>query len=49
MERDFNKQAGFTVADDELPEFFYAEPLPPSNHTARFHAHEVHDIYDSLA
>ena len=41
LEDEFNRQAGFTVADDELPEFFYSEPLPPSNKAARFHSEEV--------
>ncbi len=31
MERDFNKRAGFTAADDRLPEFFRTEKLPPHN------------------
>ena len=30
-ERDFNRKAGFTKADDRLPRFFYEEPLPPHN------------------
>jgi aldehyde:ferredoxin oxidoreductase len=30
-EREFNRRAGFTKADDRLPEFFYKEPLPPHN------------------
>ncbi|MFX1483284.1 MAG: aldehyde ferredoxin oxidoreductase C-terminal domain-containing protein [Promethearchaeota archaeon] len=30
-EREFNKKAGFTEADDRLPEFFKTEPLPPHN------------------
>ncbi len=30
LEREFNRQAGFGVEDDELPAFFYDEPLPPS-------------------
>jgi aldehyde:ferredoxin oxidoreductase len=29
MERDFNRQAGFTAADDRLPEWMTREPLPP--------------------
>ena len=37
----FNTAAGFTEADDELPAFFYEEPLAPSNKVARFHAAEV--------
>jgi aldehyde:ferredoxin oxidoreductase len=28
-ERGFNEAAGFTAADDRLPEFFTTEPLPP--------------------
>ena len=29
LEREFNRQAGFTAADDRLPEFMIHEPLPP--------------------
>lgn len=29
IEREFNRQAGFTSADDRLPEFFQIEKLPP--------------------
>jgi aldehyde:ferredoxin oxidoreductase len=43
LEAEFNRQAGFTVEDDELPEFFYNEPLPPSNKAARFHGPEIRD------
>jgi len=31
MERAFNRAAGFTSADDRLPEFMTYEPLPPHN------------------
>jgi aldehyde:ferredoxin oxidoreductase len=31
IEREFNKKAGFTSIDDQLPEFFYNEKLPPKN------------------
>ncbi|MCK4600225.1 aldehyde ferredoxin oxidoreductase [Candidatus Bipolaricaulota bacterium] len=31
MERSFNRTAGFTKADDRLPEFMTREPLPPHN------------------
>ena len=48
LEFEFNKAAGFTDEDDELPQFFYDEPLHPSNHVARFHGNEVHNIYDHL-
>jgi aldehyde:ferredoxin oxidoreductase len=42
-EDEFNKAAGFTEDDDELPEFFYKEALPPTNRSARFHAAEVNE------
>jgi len=48
LEHEFNRRAGFSAADDELPAFFYQEPLPPTNHVARFHGAEVHDIYERL-
>jgi aldehyde:ferredoxin oxidoreductase len=48
LEWEFNKQAGFTEQDDELPAFFYDEPLPPTNHVARFHAADVHGMYAKL-
>jgi aldehyde:ferredoxin oxidoreductase len=41
LEWEFNKAAGFTEKDDELPAFFYAEPLPPTHKTARHHSAEV--------
>ena len=41
LEWEFNKAAGFTEKDDELPEFFYAEALPPTQKTARHHSAEV--------
>jgi aldehyde:ferredoxin oxidoreductase len=48
LEREFNAKAGFTEKDDELPEFFYREALPPTNHVARFRAADVHRIYERL-
>jgi aldehyde:ferredoxin oxidoreductase len=41
MEREFNKAAGFTEADDELPAFFYNETLAPTGKTARHHSAQV--------
>jgi aldehyde:ferredoxin oxidoreductase len=29
MERDFNLKAGFTTADDRLPDFMKEEKIPP--------------------
>jgi len=49
LEYEFNRQAGFTDKDDELPEFFYREALPPTNHVARFHGADVHGMYEPLA
>jgi aldehyde:ferredoxin oxidoreductase len=49
LEHEFNKRAGFTEKDDELPGFFYEEPLPPTNHVARFHGADVHRMYETLA
>ena len=37
----FNKEAGFLVNDDELPDFFYTDPLAPTDQVARFRASEV--------
>jgi aldehyde:ferredoxin oxidoreductase len=48
LEREFNRRAGFTEKDDELPAFFYEEPLPPTNHVARFHAEDVRPLYERL-
>jgi aldehyde:ferredoxin oxidoreductase len=48
LEAEFNRRAGFTAKDDELPEFFYTEPLPPTNLVARFHGADVHGMYERL-
>jgi aldehyde:ferredoxin oxidoreductase len=48
LEREFNRAAGFTEKDDELPEFFYAEPLPPTNKAARHHSAEVNRSLSEL-
>jgi len=48
LEQEFNRRAGFTAKDDELPAFFYAESLPPTNHVARFHGPDVHNMYERL-
>jgi aldehyde:ferredoxin oxidoreductase len=45
LEAEFNRQAGFTEKGDELPAFFYSEPVPPTNHVARFHGADVHGMY----
>ena len=48
LENEFNRQAGFTDKDDDLPEFFYSEPLAPTNKVARFRGDDVHDMYEVL-
>jgi aldehyde:ferredoxin oxidoreductase len=48
LEHEFNRRAGFTAQDDELPAFFYSEQLPPTNRVARFHGPEVHGMYERL-
>jgi aldehyde:ferredoxin oxidoreductase len=44
LELRFNRAAGFTDADDELPAFFYAEPVAPTDKIARHHAPEVNRV-----
>jgi aldehyde:ferredoxin oxidoreductase len=41
MEWEFNRQAGFTDEDDELPAFFYGEALAPTGKVARHHSADV--------
>ena len=48
LEQEFNREAGFETKDDNLPDFFYDEPLPPANQAARFRAEDVHQIYDLI-
>lgn len=45
-ERAFNTAAGFTAADDRLPEFFYSEPLPPHNVTFDFSGEEIDTFWN---
>jgi aldehyde:ferredoxin oxidoreductase len=45
-ERGFNIAAGFTAADDKLPEFFYNEPLPPHNVVFDFTDEEMATFWD---
>ena len=48
MEWDFNKQAGFTEEDDELPSFFFDEPLEPTGKTQRHKAADVNKAMRAL-
>ena len=45
-ERDFNRKAGFSNADDRLPEMFYKEPLPPHNAVVMFSDEELDTTFD---
>ena len=47
LEWEFNQQAGFTEKDNELPSFFYTEPLAPTGKIARHLASEVSNFRDS--
>ncbi|MDP6565954.1 MAG: aldehyde ferredoxin oxidoreductase C-terminal domain-containing protein [Alphaproteobacteria bacterium] len=43
FEWEFNRQAGFTEEDDELPSFFHDEELQPTGKTARHRSGQVND------
>jgi len=45
-ERAFNMAAGFTAADDRLPDFFYTEALPPHNVVFDFTDKEMATFWD---
>ena len=48
MERDFNRRAGFTEADDRLPEFFKFEKLPPHNQVFDVPDEELDTVFNFL-
>jgi len=48
MEWQFNKDAGFTEEDDELPQFFYDEILADKDVAARHHTTEVNAAFRAL-
>ena len=45
-EKAFNTAAGFSAADDRLPEFFYDEPLPPHNVVFDISGEEIDTFWD---
>jgi aldehyde:ferredoxin oxidoreductase len=45
-EREFNAAAGFTAADDRLPEFFVSEPLAPHNVVFDVTDEELDQVFD---
>ena len=48
MEWQFNKDAGFTEEDDELPQFFYDEILSGKDVAARHHTTEVNAAFRNI-
>ncbi len=48
MERDFNHRAGFTDADDRLPEFMELEKLPPHDEVFTMPVEELQKVFDFI-
>ncbi|MFQ5859053.1 MAG: aldehyde ferredoxin oxidoreductase family protein [Anaerolineae bacterium] len=48
LEREFNRRAGFTAADDRLPEWMTEEPLPPMDTVFDVPAEDLDTIFDDL-
>ncbi len=48
LEREFNRRAGFTQADDRLPEFMRYEPLPPNNSVFDVSEQDLDHIFDDI-
>ena len=48
LEREFNRRAGFTSADDRLPEWMTHEPVPPHNTVFDVPEEELDHIFDDL-
>jgi len=46
FEREFNRMAGFTSADDRLPEWMTREPLPPHNTFFDVPVEDLDNIFD---
>ena len=46
LEHEFNDRAGFTSADDRLPEWMTREPLPPNNSVFDVPAADLDGLYD---
>jgi aldehyde:ferredoxin oxidoreductase len=46
MEREFNRRAGFTAADDRLPEWMTKEPLPPHNAVFDVAEEDLDGVFD---
>ncbi len=48
LEREFNKAAGFTAADDRLPEWMTQEPLPPTNAVFDVPEEDLDTLFDKV-
>lgn len=48
VEREFNRKAGFTNADDRLPSMFYEEPLSPHNKVVLISDEEMNTTFNFL-
>jgi len=48
MEREFNRKAGFTSADDRLPAWMTKEPLPPHNTVFDVDEQDLDSIFEDL-
>ncbi len=48
IEREFNKNAGFTKEDDRLPKFFREEKLPPHNVTFDVTDEELDAVFEKM-
>lgn len=46
FEREFNKRAGFTKADDRLPAWMAVEPLPPHNAVYDVSEEDLDNVFD---
>jgi len=46
VEKKFNQQAGFSKADDRLPEFFYEETLPPKQLIFDVEQKEIEKVFN---
>ena len=46
VEREFNKRAGFTKADDRLPEFFSTDVLEPHKTTFDITDEELDEVHN---
>jgi aldehyde:ferredoxin oxidoreductase len=46
LEREFNRRAGFTTADDRIPEWMTRQPVPPQNSVFDVPDKDLDEIFD---